>query len=443
MPPVNSGALWKEMISLGGLQRLKGRGFFRNIMVVMSGTALAQLIGFAFSPVLSRLYGPMEFGIFGSYLSVVGVLSAAATLNYTDALMLPRSDDEAAPLFLVACLSTVALAFGTGLFCLLAPGAWLQACGMGNLGRCLWFLPFSVLVLGLGQSLTSWCVRMQAFKKTSQSQIMRSLTACASQAVGGLGGPSGTGLIAGVVLADTTLAAFLGRTALAQHRPLFLASARWPILRRMAKEYRQFPIYGCPQAVMNSVSQGIPVLVLAHYYGMVTAGAYAFGIRLLQVPMNFVLTSLRQVLFQKLAHIHSTGGDLFSPFLRSTGALIAISIVPSCVGFLVAPSLFVFVFGEQWRQAGEFSRWLIFWLSPMFCNVPSSLTARILRLQRTLLLLDIALLSSRAAILVVGGIWLRSIQTVIAFSLVGAAFNIAFVIYMALHLWRGRKESHA
>jgi len=93
-----------------------------------------------------------------------------------------------------------------------------------------------------------------------------------------------------------------------------------------------------------------------------------------------------------------------------------------------------FVFGEDWRVAGEYARWLILWLAPMFCNVPASLAARILRLQRDLFLVDVVLLGARAAALVLGGLWLEPLQTIIALSLVGALFNVALVGYVGVRL---------
>ena len=51
------------------------RQFFRNVLVLMSGTALAQIITVAVAPLLTRLYNPVDFGIFGVYASIVGILA--------------------------------------------------------------------------------------------------------------------------------------------------------------------------------------------------------------------------------------------------------------------------------------------------------------------------------------------------------------------------------
>jgi len=416
------------------LRRLVGASFVRNIVVVMSGTAIAQLVSFAFSPILSRLYSPADFGIFGTYLSIATVIAAGATLNYSDTVMLPKKDEEAGALLVLSCLATVGVAAGTAIFCLVVSGPWLKLVGMADLGWFRWFVPATVLLLGLSQSLSSWATRQKAFKTTSQAQIVRSSVNCASQTVGGLAGLGGIGLIGSGVIAEAATTLFLGRSALARSFPLFRHGAAWRTLRRKAHEFREFAIYGAPQNVMNALSQGVPVLALDHYFGVAVAGYYAFGMRLLQVPLNFFLTSIRQVLFQKLSQLRADGGDLYGPFLKATGGLALISVGPTCAGFFLAPTVFAFVFGEQWRPAGEFGRWLIVWLAPAFCNVPSALAARILRLQRNLFLYDLALLVARVLALILGGIYFSAIHTVIVLSVVGCLFNLFLIFYVAMRL---------
>ena len=434
MSQLSTAALIQGIWELGNWKRFREHGFLRNVLVVMSGAAISQIIGFAFSPILSRLFGPTDFGLFGTFAAASGIIGTAATLNYTDALMLPAKEEEAAPLFLFACLSSMVIALATGALCLLAPATWLRLLGIDGLAHYLWVLPVSVLFLALAHSLMVWCSRLKAFKETSQSQVLRSVTACVAQAAGGLGGLGGVGLMGAAVIGEASTTAFLGRTALRLSGRVLRTSWCWGELWRKAREYREFAVYGCPQNVLNALSQGIPVLALAHYYGAAVAGSYAFGHKLLQAPVNLVSAAMRPVLFQKLSQLNTSGNDLYLAFLKSTGALIAVGFVPFCIGFLAAPSLFAIVFGEEWREAGHYARWLILWLSVVFCNVPSTLALRILRLQRDLFLFDLLHLLVRIAALVLGGLWLGALKTVAILGLLGALFNVVLIVYVGLRL---------
>ena len=174
------------------------------------------------------------------------------------------------------------------------------------------------------------------------------------------------------------------------------------------------------------------MILLIYYFGATIGGIYAFAIRVLQLPMNFILTSLRQVLFQKLSEVHNHGGDLGGLFAKTTATLLGISLVPAALAFVFAPQMFGLVFGSKWVLAGEYARWLLIWLVPGFCNLPAALAGRILRQQRNLLLFDLGLLMSRIAVLMLGGNYFTPLQTIVTFSLVGAAFNI----FLILFIWR-------
>ena len=179
---------------------------------------------------------------------------------------------------------------------------------------------------------------------------------------------------------------------------------------------------------MNALSSGLPVLLLAHFYGLVVAGAYAFGVRILEAPMGFVLSALRQVLFQKAGETQHRGGKLAPLYVKITSGLFALAIFPSLVLILWAPEIFTWIFGARWHEAGEFARLLVLWLLFAFCNLPAMLFARLIRIQRTVFLYDLILLAARALALVFGGLNLNAFQTVLLFSLVGAVMNATLII---------------
>jgi O-antigen/teichoic acid export membrane protein len=199
-------------------------------------------------------------------------------------------------------------------------------------------------------------------------------------------------------------------------------------MKHLAFEYRDFPIYSASARVINTLSVGLPVLLLAQFYGLTVAGAYAFGMRILQTPTNLILIALRQVLFQKVCEKQHQGGNLLPIYLQTTIGLFAAALIPSLILFIWSPDIFAWIFGSQWRAAGEFARWLVLWLLFMFSNVPSVLFARALRLQRQLFLFDVLVLLARASALVAGGLYLAAIQSIVLFSVVGVIMNLVFII---------------
>lgn len=404
---------------------LKESAFFKNIIIVMSGTALAQVIGYAMSPIISRLFTPAEFGVFGSFNAIAGVIAAGVTLEYTQAIMLPKEKEDAINLLAAAILSTGFISFLALLFCLLVPGKannLMKTQGVWALAM----LVIATLISGLNSAFQAWAVRVKAFKQTSASQVVRSVSSNGSRIIFGSLKMGAVGLVISNILANIMASINVSRVFFSEF-PALRSSISWPKIKHLAAEYRDFPMYSASQNIINALSSGLPVLLLTRFYDISVAGAYAFGVSILQVPMGFVLTALRQVLFQKASESQHQGKSLASLYIRTTTVLFFMALIPSIVLIIWAPQIFTVIFGARWRLAGELARSLIIWMAVVFCNLPAVLFARIIRVQRFIFFYDIGLLAMRALTLVLGGIYLNVYQTVFLFAVVGAGMN-AFLI---------------
>ena len=420
------------------LVRLKNSAFVKNILIVMSGTAMAQVIGFALTPIISRLFSPSDFGVFGSFNSVATIIAAGATLQYTQAIMLPKEKEDAVHLFVVSCICTSIVAFVCLICCIIVPSA-LNGLMKTNGIWALALLVVAITISGLNESCQAWCVRVKAFKHTSASQVIRSLSSSGTQIGFGYFKTGASGLIASSILADILASLNLGRVVFRDLGALH-KNIRWKRMKQLAKDYRDFPMYSASMNVINSLSLGLPVLLLTQFYGIAVAGAYAFGMRILSAPMGFVLTALRQVLFQKAAEAHNDGDRLMPLYVKITLGLFALALFPSLVIFIWAPTLFSWVFGSQWHMAGEFVRSLVLWMMFMFCNLPAVLFARIIRIQQKMFVYDLILLAARTMVLFAGGMYLSAVYTIMLLSLVGAIMNIIFIVIVGFILMRSEGE---
>ncbi len=400
--------------------------FARNVLVVMSGSAIAQALGFALSPVISRLFSPADFGVFGSFNAVITVIGAAATLEYSKAIVLPKDNLEAFHLFLASCLSTVGVTLLCLLTCCFLPGTvngWMHTTG----GWALALLVVATLATGLNAACYSWCVRAKEFSRTSEAQVLRSVSGNSLQIGSGLAHLGAGGLVASNLIADSLATLSLGRTVL-RDWPALRGSVSWRGLISVIREYRDFPLYSSPQYIVNSLSSGLAVLLLTRYYGLAVAGSYAFGARMIQVPMGFILEALRQVIYQKASEAEQDGKKLGPLYLKTTVGLFTIAAVPVLVIVVCAPSVFAWVFGSQWRGAGEFGRWIVLWMWLVFSNLPAVIFARIIRIQRRVLMYDLLLFALRALALILGGRYLAAGQTICLFSLVGVLMNAVLIM---------------
>ena len=405
----------------------------------MSGTALAQIFGYALSPIISRLYSPSDFGVFGSFYAVVGIIAAGLTFDYSLAIMLPRNKDDAINLFTLSCISTAIISAICLIICLLAPG-YVQRLIKAPNSWILVLLILGILGDGLNQACQAWCIRVKAFKHTSVSQVIRSISTNGAQlGLGYLKGGAPALIFAGV-LGDTLASANLAMVVSRDLR-ILRDRIRWKRMWQLAKEYRDFPLYSASTNIINTLSLGLPIFLLTHFFGIAIAGAYAFGIRILSAPIGLVQRALKQVLYQKACETHNAGGRLLLLYLNFTVGLFALGLLPSLVFIIWAPEIFAWIFGIQWHTAGIFAQSLILWLLFMFCNLPALLCARIARMQRMMFLYNLALLILRTLALIVGGLYLSASYTVLLFSIVGALMNVIFIFIIGFALKKREGET--
>jgi O-antigen/teichoic acid export membrane protein len=408
----------------------KTGSFLRNLSIVMSGTALAQVIGFAMMPVISRLFTAEDFGVFGTFQSILGVISAGITLQYIQAIVLPKEKKDAINVFFASAISVALIAAILFAASVLFQGYVLDVINL----PAIWYVYLIILasfVAGMNQTFQAWCIRVKAFKHTSLSQVIRSIVSSGIFLVAGgmhLGAP---GLILGTIVANIAASLNLARVFVADLVDFKKEVSRKKVLE-LAGEYRDFPLYAAPQNLMNALSQGLPVLLLGHFYGIEVAGFYAFGVKILQAPMGLVLNPLRQVLFQKATETYNQGGDLFKLYIKATAGLVSVAFVPCLILFIWAPQIFSFVFGEAWLEAGVYARWLILWLFIGFSNVPSVLFARILRQQRNLFIYEFIILGTRVAVLFLGGMFFSEIDTIISLSMLGFILNFFLIFFVGV-----------
>jgi len=436
---VKSDIKTRENVFRSILANVTKSSFVRNLLIVMSGTALAQILGYALSPIISRLFSPSDFGVFGSFYAIVNIIAAGLTLDYGLAIVLPREKNDAANLFALSCLSTLIISAGCLIVTLLSPGLIKNLIKAPGSWVLVLFI-IAIFVSGINQTFQAWSVRVKAFKQTSASQVIRSLSTNGTQV--GLGYLKGgaTALILTSILGDILASANLAAVVLRDFR-MMRESIHWGRMKQLAKEYRDFPIYSASMSVVNTLSLGLPIILLTRFYGIAVAGAYAFGSKIIQAPMGLIQRPLRQVLYQKACETHNEGGRLLTLYLKFTIGLFAVALLPSLVIMIWGPQLFMWIFGTQWHLAGVFTQSLILWFMFMFCNLPADLCTRIARMQRTMAIFDVALLAVRTAALYLGGKYLSAVHTVLLFSIVGAGMNAIYIVIIGFALKKRESET--
>jgi len=197
--------------------------------------------------------------------------------------------------------------------------------------------------------------------------------------------------------------------------------------------YKKFPIYNIWSALFNSLSGNIPVFLLTMFFSSTVTGLYALGMYVVQVPMNFIGSSISQVFLQRSAI--AKRDNALSDLARDTcSVLVIISVLPFVLLCILGGDLFTIVFGEQWREAGVYVQIIGLWAMMRFIVSPLTYIAIVVEKQEINLVYNIILFVTRVVVLVLGGVYGSVYLALVLFMISGVAIY-GGIGYLCVIVW--------
>jgi len=428
------------------LKQLTQRKFVRNIAVVATGTASAQVIAVAFAPVITRLYGPEAFGLLGAFMAILAVVTPIAALAYPIAIVLPKSDEDAKGLAQLSAGLAIGMAILVAIV-LLVTGDWfLELLSLQAIANFLLLIPLGMVFSAFLQILQQWLIRKNQFRITARITVIQALTMNTATAGIGLLHPVGAVLIVLATVGNALHASLLWLGV--NNRSKLRLSKQWPIdnkgkeqylssIKSLAMRHRDFPIYRAPQDAINAFSQSLPILMLASLFGPSAAGFYALGKTVMGVPSALIGKSVGDVFYPRITEAAHNKENLFQLIWKTTFTLAVVGFAPFGLVIAFGPWLFSFTFGSEWATAGEYARWLALFFLFNFINKPCVAAVPVLGVQRGLLFYEIFSTGGKALGLFVGFHWFGS--AVVAIALFSAIGVIAYSVMILWILWCSKK----
>lgn len=424
------------------LTRLHRSRFVRNVLVVASGTAGAQVITMAFAPLITRLYGPEAFGLLGTFLAVLAIVLPVSALTYPIAIVLPKNDQEAHALARLCAVLAMALSLFVLLLLFIFGDTLLSILGLEPLSEFVWFIPLAMFFAAGQQILEQLLIRRKAFKPIARVAVAQSLTLNAAKTGFGLWHPAGATLIVLATAGHALHACFLwlgarGNVGVERLRGQAGVADRVN-LWQLAGRYRDFPMFRAPQVMINALSQGLPVLMLASFSGPAAAGFYSLGKTVLGAPVLLISKSVGDVFYPRIAEAAQNQEPVLPLLWKATLALGGVGLAPFALVVAFGPWLFGVVFGSEWVTAGEYARWLALWLYFGFLNRPSVVAIQTLGMQGFFLVYEIVSVGLRVTALFLGfWVYESDLLAVVFFSLTGVFLNcllIGLTMYKSIRL---------
>ena len=258
--------------------RKKVSSFPIDTLKIVSGTLFTQLIGFAATPLLTRLFAPNDFGISVLYSSIISTLAVIACLRYELSIMIPDNDEEAVNMLGVSIITSILISLVSIPILFLWQKPLLNWLNASELQPYIWLIPLMTLISGIFNALHYWNTRTKRFGRLSIARIVQSFVNTSSSLGAGYAGyASGGTLISADVFSQAFSVIVLGAQIWRDDSKLFINSIKWKDMIAGGKRYRKFPIYGTLAAFLNTFSWQLPVFLLSNFFSSTIVGYYSLG----------------------------------------------------------------------------------------------------------------------------------------------------------------------
>jgi O-antigen/teichoic acid export membrane protein len=401
--------------------------FARNVVTVMSGTALAQAIPVLISPLLTRLFLPAELGGMATFISLIAVGAVLATGRYELAVHIPRSKQAAFNLSLIGIvLALVVCGMGLVGISLFAILQWNANGGSHGLSEWAIVLPIGILLMGVNLCLSNLCVRNKRFAELSFSKVGQSGVMGVMQLSAGLAGIGVIGLICGYLLGLAVAVALLVRTTAADSVGM-LRRTSIARLRAVLRRHANFPRFMIPGQLANVASSHMPVLLLGVFYGPAVAGFYSLAERVLILPSAIIGTSIGDVYRQRAAEEYQATGQCRQLFIRTAGRLSFLAAIPLITFAAIAPWAFGYLFGTSWQQSGFIASLLSVMVYFQMISSPLSQTVLLAGMHRLDMLWQFSRLVLSAGSIILGEVVWADYRVSVGL------YALSFALLYALH----------
>ena len=402
--------------------------FLRDGAVLAMGNLITQALAIFTAPIMARLYDPAAYGLLGLYIAVYGIVTVPATLQYNQAVILPKDDTDA----LAIMKGGLALGLITSVIMLLICFLPLAALAKGTEYAPVvnWF-PLMVLMVLPGCFTTfamSWLARKQQFRALSSARILINLSSTAIGMLLGFLWVNSWGL-----LVSNAVGALLGTIALAytvkQTGGFQMFQVNWQTVRKQLKIHYAFPVYATPTQLLTQITRQAPVLLLTGLAGQAAVGFFNMSNRLLGLPNALFAESLSEVFRQRAAKQYAEHGECKDIYRKMFWGLLLTTLPAITVLAIIAPELFAWLLGERWRPAGEYSRILCWLIALQIIGAPLYSMMAIANRQAEDLVIQSVFLAMTVLAMVVTYLHFESVVAMlIAYSMLGGFVSIYYIV---------------
>lgn len=397
---------------------------------MVGSTAIAQIIGFIFVPIIARLFTPEAIGLQNLFLSFVAILTPIGALALPSAIVLAKRKKDIEDISR-ACINISMIIFITLYLCIiLIEFLSINIDIIDRLGGWVYLIPVYVFFLTQIDISKKNLIKEKDYLNLSRFNLINSVIVNLFKVISGFVASSPTSLLISI----NTSNIFSSSYSKVVSRGFFFkykenSQGTYSIL----KKYYDFPLYRCPQMLVNAFSQDLPILLFASLYGVEVVGYYGMARLIMSAPVNLLGNSLNSILYPKFVDFNDNYGQIIRLLFRSIGGLAVISLIPFFTVFIFGGKIFEFILGNQWIGAGLIAEWISIMCFFSLLSRPIISVIPVIHYQKNFLIFEIFSTLIRASSLLFGCFYFSDYIDILSIFTLTSSLMYIMLTFIVMH----------
>ncbi|GAB5612394.1 oligosaccharide flippase family protein [Allocoprococcus similis] len=405
------------------IQTLMKSQMLRNVTKISSGTMLGQAISIVTLPIFTRLYGATVIGYWTLFTSVAVIVNAFSDLGLSNAIMMDDEGEQSEKLFSVITTISfiISLIVGVGYFVI--KSVTPDPSGLHPL-----FYSIVLFVLIFTQQQVNvcynWLNKKKQYNILMKNPIINNVSVAVIAIPLGLMGFTKYGYYIGLVLGQVFTLFHMRR-----YLPRIFFDFKFRDHFDVIRSHLTYVKFQMPTYLVAQVKNQAPVFFIRSFFGVEILGYYSVCMRVLNIPVNLLASSIGKVYYQTAAEMKKKGQEVGDFTFRNIKRAMYVAIAPMIVIMSFGDIVCTLFLGNDYVITGNLSRIIVFMTFFQFLMMATQGITIVLEKQHYALISGIVQIIGYVAGLSIGKYVFSSLY--IAVALMTVVFCVIQIIYFS------------
>lgn len=336
------------------IQTLMKSQMLRNVTKISSGTMLGQAISIVTLPIFTRLYGATVIGYWTLFTSVAVIVNAFSDLGLSNAIMMDDEGEQSEKLFSVITTISfiISLIVGVGYF-------FIKSVTPDPSGLHPLFYSIVLFVLIFTQQQVNvcynWLNKKKQYNILMKNPIINNVSVAVIAIPLGLMGFTKYGYYIGLVLGQVFTLFHMRR-----YLPRIFFDFKFRDHFDVIRSHLTYVKFQMPTYLVAQVKNQAPVFFIRSFFGVEILGYYSVCMRVLNIPVNLLASSIGKVYYQTAAEMKKKGQEVGDFTFRNIKRAMYVAIAPMVVIMSFGDIVCTLFLGNDYVITGNLSRIIVF-----------------------------------------------------------------------------------